>query len=73
MRFGVEVRRARPDELALCFEVRRRVFIDEQGVTEEIEIDGLDRSARTSSPSTEISRWAPRVSARWRARPRRSA
>ncbi len=40
--FRVQVRRARPDELALCFEVRRRVFIDEQGVTEEIEIDGLD-------------------------------
>lgn len=31
-----------PGRIEQCFEVRRRVFIDEQAVTEEEEIDGLD-------------------------------
>jgi predicted GNAT family N-acyltransferase len=35
-------RRAEPHELALCLEIRRAVFVAEQGVAEEIEIDGKD-------------------------------
>lgn len=31
-----------PGRIEQCFDVRRRVFIDEQDVTEEEEIDGLD-------------------------------
>lgn len=30
------------DEIALCIRLRREVFIDEQGVSEELEIDGED-------------------------------
>lgn len=38
----VEVRRARAEELHACLEVRRRVFIEEQAVPEDLEVDGLD-------------------------------
>jgi len=31
-----------PDELNRCVEIRRAVFIEEQGVAETIELDGLD-------------------------------
>lgn len=35
-----------PDEdVLLCFGIRRRVFIDEQGVPEEVEMDANDRTA----------------------------
>jgi predicted GNAT family N-acyltransferase len=39
---GVEVRRAVEAEMPACLEIRRRVFVAEQGVAEEIEVDGLD-------------------------------
>jgi predicted GNAT family N-acyltransferase len=35
-------RRARSDELALCFDIRREVFVAEQGVPVDEEIDGRD-------------------------------
>ncbi len=38
----VEVRRARPDELARCLAIRREVFVDEQGVPIEEEMDAHD-------------------------------
>lgn len=38
----VDVRLAQPDELELCFEIRRQVFVDEQAVSREEEFDGLD-------------------------------
>jgi predicted GNAT family N-acyltransferase len=39
---GLEVRRADESELPACLEIRRRVFVAEQRVSEEIEVDGLD-------------------------------
>lgn len=33
---------AGPDQLEICLQLRREVFIDGQGVSAEIEIDGLD-------------------------------
>ncbi|WP_299399180.1 GNAT family N-acetyltransferase [Pelagibius sp.] len=33
-------------EIALCLDLRRKVFMDEQGVSEEEEIDGLDPVCR---------------------------
>ncbi|MFE3838935.1 GNAT family N-acetyltransferase [Pseudogemmobacter sonorensis] len=39
------IRRATPDELDLCLALRRRVFIEEQGVSEAEEIDGRDADA----------------------------
>ncbi len=34
------------DDLAACLALRRAVFIDEQGVCEELEVDGLDGACR---------------------------
>ncbi len=39
---GIEVRRARPDELDRCLALRREVFVEEQGVSVAEEMDGLD-------------------------------
>jgi predicted GNAT family N-acyltransferase len=39
---GLEVRRARPDELARCLALRREVFVEEQGVSIEEEMDAHD-------------------------------
>lgn len=39
---GIEVRRARPDELDRCLALRREVFVEEQGVPVAEEMDGLD-------------------------------
>jgi len=39
---GIEVRRARPDELDRCLALRREVFVEEQGVPLAEEMDGLD-------------------------------
>ncbi len=39
------IRRAVPAELQLCLALRRTVFIEEQGVSEADEVDGLDDSA----------------------------
>ena len=39
---GVRARLAATGELAQCMEIRRRVFIEGQGVAEDIEMDGLD-------------------------------
>jgi predicted GNAT family N-acyltransferase len=39
---GFEVRRAVEAEISACLDIRRRVFVAEQGVAEEIEVDGLD-------------------------------
>lgn len=36
---------ARTDDLVTCLEIRRVVFIDEQGVPEELERDDYDQSA----------------------------
>ncbi len=41
-----QIRRAGPEELPLCLEIRRRVFIDEQGVPEAEELDGRDGACR---------------------------
>ena len=41
----LQVRLAREDDRAACLAIRRRVFIDEQGVPESAELDGLDREA----------------------------
>jgi len=38
----VSVRRAKDDELDRCHEIRRRVFVDEQGIPETLDLDGLD-------------------------------
>jgi predicted GNAT family N-acyltransferase len=38
----LSVREIRPDELPTCLAIRRQVFIDEQKVPPDIEIDGLD-------------------------------
>ena len=38
----VTVRVAHPDELAVCLDVRREVFIEGQQVPEDLEVDGLD-------------------------------
>ena len=35
---------ARPDELPDCLAVRRVVFVEEQGVEEALEVDGLDEA-----------------------------
>ena len=42
MRGAVEVRRARPDELARCQAIRREVFVEEQGVPVDEEMDAHD-------------------------------
>jgi predicted GNAT family N-acyltransferase len=39
---GVQVRRADEADFTACLDIRRRVFVVEQGVSEEIEVDGLD-------------------------------
>ena len=39
---GLEVRRARPDELARCLAIRREVFVEEQGVPLDEEMDAHD-------------------------------
>ncbi len=39
------MRVALTDDLQTCHDLRRRVFIDEQGVTEAEELDGLDGNA----------------------------
>ena len=39
---GVQVRRARPDERARCLAIRREVFVAEQGVPIEEEMDAHD-------------------------------
>jgi predicted GNAT family N-acyltransferase len=41
----VAVRRAATGDLPTCFDIRRRVFIEGQGVPDEIEIDGRDEAA----------------------------
>ncbi len=51
-----DVRIARSDELELCFEIRKRVFVDEQEVSREEEFDGLDASCVHF-----IARWNDRV------------
>ena len=38
------VRRATPGDLSACYDIRRRVFIEEQRVPEELEMDELDPS-----------------------------
>jgi predicted GNAT family N-acyltransferase len=38
----LEVRHARPDELERCLDIRREVFVGEQRVPSDIEIDGCD-------------------------------
>jgi len=38
----VSVRRAKDGELDRCLAIRRRVFVEEQGIPETLEIDGLD-------------------------------
>lgn len=41
----MDIRRiAGTDDLTACMEIRRRVFMDEQGVTEEEEWDGFDEA-----------------------------
>lgn len=40
------IRRAGPEDLAACLAVRRRVFIEEQGVEPSLEVDGLDADCR---------------------------
>ena len=39
------VARAAPHEIAACLAIRRTVFVDEQGVPEALEVDGLDAEA----------------------------
>ena len=39
------IRRAAPEEIALCRALRRAVFIEEQGVSEADELDDLDDQA----------------------------
>ena len=39
------ITRATPEQLELCLWVRRRVFIEEQGVPEPLDLDGLDDGA----------------------------
>lgn len=43
---GIEIRRARADELPACIELRRQVFVEEQSVPLELEVDGLDPQCR---------------------------
>lgn len=38
----VSVRRAKDGELDHCLTIRHRVFVEEQGIPESIELDGLD-------------------------------
>ena len=40
----LRVRHARPDEIERCLDIRREVFVGEQRVPSEIEIDGRDAS-----------------------------
>jgi predicted GNAT family N-acyltransferase len=40
----LQVRQARPEELERCLDIRREVFVGEQHVPAEIEIDGRDAS-----------------------------
>ena len=43
---GLSVERvATPDGITACLAIRRAVFINEQGVAEELEVDGLDAEA----------------------------
>ena len=46
MRDAVEVRRAGPDELARCQAIRREVFVEEQGVPLDEEMDAHDAACR---------------------------
>lgn len=39
------MRPAAPEELQACFEIRRRVFVEEQRVPEELELDALDATS----------------------------
>jgi predicted GNAT family N-acyltransferase len=38
----LRLERVSPKDLEVCFAIRRTVFVEGQGVSEEIEIDGLD-------------------------------
>jgi len=42
---GIRVERASPDDLETCFALRRRVFVDEQGVPADEEVDAHDAGA----------------------------
>ena len=42
METSISIARVGPSELATCLDIRREVFVREQGIAEEIEIDGLD-------------------------------
>ncbi len=42
---SIEVRRAQPSDIPACHEIRRRVFIDEQRVPEDEEMDDLDAAS----------------------------
>ncbi|MBS0236461.1 MAG: GNAT family N-acetyltransferase [Proteobacteria bacterium] len=43
---GIAIKQAKTeDEMAICLDIRRRVFIEEQKVSEAEEIDGLDDSS----------------------------
>jgi predicted GNAT family N-acyltransferase len=42
---GLEVRVARPEELAQCCDIRREVFVDEQGVPLDEEMDAHDANS----------------------------
>lgn len=41
----LDVRRIRPDEMEDCLALRREVFVDEQSVPPDLELDGLDPTA----------------------------
>jgi len=41
----VTAARARPDQMALCFDIRTAVFVDEQQIDRALEFDGLDDDA----------------------------
>ena len=43
---AVEVRRARPGELECCLAIRREVFVEEQGVPLDEEMDAQDAACR---------------------------
>ncbi len=47
------VRRAGAGELAACLAIRRRVFVEEQGVDPALEVDGLDPDCRHWIAETE--------------------
>lgn len=42
---AVRVRSAEPEDMSACFTVRRAVFVEEQKVPPDLEMDGLDGSA----------------------------